>query len=767
MFDSINISQLLILIFQCLIVSTLVLLLFRLRIWLGISMLYTALGLFQYMQVFLASTIYFEIANGIFISPGSSVLFSGSLFAILIVYIKEDAIETRKIIYSLFVTNLIMSLLLFVFAWHFKGTRIFNPLNVSSQFFDNNAWVLFAGTITLFIDSILILIIYEYVSKYIRFLFLSIWITMAIVLSFDTLCFTLLTFLNSINFKSILISGLIGKNGAIIIYSFIFYIYLKFIEKQKGFKKTKFRDIFYFLSYKQKYEILKEQKQEVEKAIEHSTIKYQTLTNMAPVGIFMTDASGYTIFVNPKWCEISGMKKDDALGYGWLNGLPKEDREIIENGWKNATDNKQSSTSEYRFVRPDGTIRWVLGQAIPELDYENNILGYIGTITDITEIKIYENELKKEKERAEKKEKRIKEQNEEIENFFTCTIDLLCIANTEGYFLRVNREWENLLGYSSDELVNKKFIDFIHPDDIEKTLMAVNELKNQNDIYHFTNRYKCKNGSYKWIEWKSHPVGNRIYAAARDITLRIEMENALIVKKEKAETSSKLKSMFLQNLSHEIRTPLNAICGFAQLLNNPNISTSKINEYSDIIQNSSEQLLTIVTDVLTMSSIETNQEKLFLKEIEVNSIIDEIYNDFLPKTEKKRLSFKTKKQFENLRIILADKPKLMQVLSNLLSNAIKFTNQGEIEYGYTVFDKKIQFFVKDTGIGISKEFHQKIFDRFIQADTEIQIEYGGTGLGLSISKGFVTLMGGEIWIESEPNIGSTFYFTIPYLPVSI
>jgi len=252
----------------------------------------------------------------------------------------------------------------------------------------------------------------------------------------------------------------------------------------------------------------------------------------------------------------------------------------------------------------------------------------------------------------------------------------------------------------------------------------------------------------------------------------------LIVLKEKAEESNRLKTSFLQNISHEIRTPLNAICGFSGMLSMPDLTDDKKNNFISIIQNSSNQLLAIVNDVLTISSLQNKQEKINIQEVCINEIIDDLHTIFNQQAKNQNINLVKKNGLTNNQsLIYTDRTKIIQILTNLLSNALKFTKMGEIEFGYIVDDvrtgrdlslrdKSLQFYVKDTGIGINSEFHEKIFERFSQADKNIQTNYGGTGLGLSISKGFVELLGGKIWLNSEDGKGTTFYFTIPYKPIS-
>ncbi len=243
---------------------------------------------------------------------------------------------------------------------------------------------------------------------------------------------------------------------------------------------------------------------------------------------------------------------------------------------------------------------------------------------------------------------------------------------------------------------------------------------------------------------------------------RKKSEIELLEAKKRVEESDKMKTSFLQNISHEIRTPINAISGFSRLLSKDGLSKEKINQYSSIIQNSSNQLISVVEDVLTMSSIQNKREKLNIIETDINLIFSDLYLIFIGNAQSKNIEFKYNCSFSDNHLIFTDKTKLTQILTNLLVNALKFTQNGKIEYGYKLKNNHLEFYVSDTGIGISNDVQEKIFDRFIQADKSISTKYGGTGLGLSISKAFVNLLGGKIWVESEENKGSTFLFTIPY-----
>lgn len=624
--EYINFYQILIFAFQGLIISFLILFLFQLRTTFGVGLLFATMGLFQFMQALLASTIYYRITDNLLISPGSSVMFPATLFAVLLLYIKEDAPVTRRLIYALVTVNIVMSVLLLCFRFNIEDSYQFNNFNLSSVFFDGNALVLLIGTLALFFDSLLIIFSFEFISKHTTNLFLRMIFTMVIGLSFDAIFFALGTFWYFDNVTSFLESGLMSKIFSAVFYSIIFSLYLKYIDKEDYKPKfLTFKDAFHALTYKQKFI-------EAERAVQLSETRYKTLTNVSPVGIFMTKANGKTIYVNPKWCEISGIKYEEALRDGWLKSVHPDDVEKLKNGWYGDSEEKSASYTEYRFINTkDNSIKWVLGQAIPEYDENNKITGYVGTITDITDIKLYEEEL------------------------------------------------------------------------------------------------------------------NRL--------------------KDKAEESDRLKSAFLANMSHEIRTPMNGIMGFAELLKTPKLTGDEKNLYLSLIQESGKRMLNIIKDIIDISKIEAGQVTVTPSNVNINKEIEYLYKFFKPETAMKNLelSFHTDIGDRNA-IIRTDKDKLIAILSNLVKNAIKYTNKGSIKFGYIYKnDNFLEFYVRDTGIGIPNHRIKAIFKRFVQADIKDRYALEGAGIGLSIAKAYVEMLQGKIRVESIEHRGSTFYFTIPYI----
>lgn len=252
----------------------------------------------------------------------------------------------------------------------------------------------------------------------------------------------------------------------------------------------------------------------------------------------------------------------------------------------------------------------------------------------------------------------------------------------------------------------------------------------------------------------------------------LSLEKAELFKaKKKAEESDKLKSAFLANVSHEIRTPMNAILGFGELLKENDLPPRKREEYFDIIKSKGNQLLNLINDIIDLSKIESNTVSINPAPFHLNFLLDELQISYKRtithenRTNDLKLIF-IKGLPDQKTWIKADANRLKQVFSNLLDNALKFTRKGEITVGYELIDSEfLKFYVQDTGIGIPKDKQSVIFDRFRQVYEDKTLLNHGTGLGLSIVKSLVELAEGKIWVESEPNEGSTFYFTLPYKPV--
>ncbi len=484
---------------------------------------------------------------------------------------------------------------------------------------------------------------------------------------------------------------------------------------------------------------------------------FHNLAENSPVGISQTRADGYTTYVNPSWKRLSGMSYDQAIGYGWMKALHPDDKLDVKKSWDKATGNSEKSVAEYRFLKPDGSITWVLGEAVPEITTSGEVIGYIGTITDITSRKETEAALL------------------QVTENFKATMDEsplgMRIVSPEGKTLYVNEALLAIYGYTGlEEFLNTPDEKRFTPESLEQHKIRREKRKKgesvpaeyETEIVNKAGDIRCVQVFRKMINWNGEKHFLAIY---QDITEKKKIIAELRLAKEEAEESDRLKSAFLANMSHEIRTPLNAILGFTNILSMEEDTTSELRaEYANIINRSAESLLHIINDILDVSKLETGQLKIYKSKTCIDPLLDELHTIFRKKLDelgKEHIELKLLRP-GNPVYLNTDKVRLNQVLMNLLSNSIKFTETGAIEFGISeISDHKIWFFVADTGIGISPQSQTKIFERFRQAEESLSRVYGGTGLGLSIAKNLVELMEGKIMLESEVGKGSRFSFYLP------
>jgi PAS domain S-box-containing protein len=357
--------------------------------------------------------------------------------------------------------------------------------------------------------------------------------------------------------------------------------------------------------------------------------------------------------------------------------------------------------------------------------------------------------------------------DETLDRFFTLSLDLLCIAGFDGVFRRLNPAWERILGYTLEDLTTRPFLDFIHPDDHGVTLDEMEKLTaGVHTTIAFENRYRTKSGDYRWLLWTAAPFTSDqlIYSIARDVTERKQMEQQLRQLREAAETANAAKSEFLARMSHEIRTPMNAIIGMADLLWESPLAPEQ-REYVRIFRRAGNNLLDLINDILDLSKIEAGGLEIAQIEFDLSDVIDRVVEITAVQAHEKGLELLSQVAADVPLDLVGDPVRLRQVLLNLLGNAVKFTERGEVVLKVernleSPAVNRLAFSVSDTGIGVPREKHALIFEDFAQADTSTTRTHGGTGLGLAISKQLVALMGGNLTVESEPGIGSTFRFAL-------
>lgn len=345
------------------------------------------------------------------------------------------------------------------------------------------------------------------------------------------------------------------------------------------------------------------------------------------------------------------------------------------------------------------------------------------------------------------------------------------IIHDDQHIHFANQAAGKMLGYSQEELRKTDFLRIIHPDFLEAYRnLPDGKSGDPGHIWRSESRFVTSGSEEIYVDMTTVIInlnpGPLFLVTAHDITDRIRMERELVVAKERAEESDKLKSSFLANLSHEIRTPMNSILGFSNLLRKKDVSKKELGEYAEIIIFSTNRLLKLVEDILEISRIETDQVTLNESPFSVDLLLEEM-TDYIEgeqeKALKKDIAVETFRAPEKAKLtIVADRERLRNILINLLDNALKFTDQGKIRFGYKIIGEAVKFAVEDTGIGIPREHRATVFNRFFQLDAANNRLYQGTGLGLTIAKAYVELMGGKIWVESEEGLGTTVHFTLPY-----
>ena len=338
-----------------------------------------------------------------------------------------------------------------------------------------------------------------------------------------------------------------------------------------------------------------------------------------------------------------------------------------------------------------------------------------------------------------------------------------------GNFTYVNKAWYKTFGYTNEDL------------DDGLNLIETIISKSNNDLL---GHHKIENSNFIAIrkdgsKFPASVYSDNIIKGTRfcgrrgiiiDITARDQYISTLKKETDKAQTADKLKSSFLANMSHEIRTPMNSIIGFSNLLSSDDIPEDQKAEFATYIKSSGELLLKLIDDIIDIAKIEAGEIKIDKKECNLFNLLKELqltFKETINKSSKKHLRILFNTEYPEDLVIKTDPYRLKQILSNLINNAIKFTDAGSIEFGYMIKDEKtLEFYVKDTGIGLTRDEISIIFERYQRTVTSEEKNIMGTGLGLAISKNLVELLGGEMWVDSYPGVGTTFCFTLPYLKIT-
>ena len=525
------------------------------------------------------------------------------------------------------------------------------------------------------------------------------------------------------------------------------------------------------------------------KKAEEQIKKLSTAVIQSPAAIAITNLQGQLEYVNPKFEELTGYSLREALGKNpRILKSGEHPTKMYRKLWKTITSG-QTWHGEFHNKKKNNELYWESASISPIFDKNGEITNYIKLAEEITE---------------QKRKEQIQKVIHSISNAVLTSVDLHDFAGIIQKELNTVIDTTNFYIALYDEKTNR--FTFVFQQDekddfstlpVEKTLTVyvfrtqqpllateavTEELEKSGEIELFgapskswlgipllidkkaigvfalqsyTDKNAFRESDIQMLEIISHQISLTINRKKQEEDLKAALE--------KAKESDRLKSAFLANMSHEIRTPMNGIIGFVNLLSNTGLSNLERKKYEAAITQSSERLLNTINDLIDISKIEAGQMKVSKTETSINKLFDELYNFFKPEAVSKGLALYSLPTLSDKEaVIFTDENKLHGILTNLIKNAMKFTKTGSISFGYLLKGKSIQFYVKDTGIGIPEKRQKAIFNRFEQVDTSYTRPYEGSGLGLAIVKAYVEMLGGKIWLHSEENKGSTFNFTLPY-----
>jgi PAS domain S-box-containing protein len=346
---------------------------------------------------------------------------------------------------------------------------------------------------------------------------------------------------------------------------------------------------------------------------------------------------------------------------------------------------------------------------------------------------------------------------------FALSPDMVCVAGFDGYFKELNPAWTHTLGWGIDELTSRPFIDFVHPDDRASTESEAANIRGGATTIRFENRYRCRDGSYRWLLWSSLAVPDEevYYAVARDITERKAWEEELRRTKEESDRANAAKSEFLSRMTHELRTPLTAILGFSQLLEMGTLAEEAKTVAVRQIHKAGQHLLALINEVLDIARVESGRIPLSIEPVPATQVIDDVEDLIRPLAEQRRITL-LRKETDPATHVLADRQRLKQVLLNLLSNAVKYSaEEGTVTVRCEdAGEGFVRFSVTDAGPGIPADKFDRLFQPFERLGAEAG-DVEGTGIGLALSKRLVELMDGGIGVQSDDGSGSTFWVDLP------
>jgi len=474
----------------------------------------------------------------------------------------------------------------------------------------------------------------------------------------------------------------------------------------------------------------------------------------SPAVIYAKDLQGRYLFINTRYSELFHIGPEEIVGRTDAEIFPREFAERFQENDRQVLQQGQAIEFEETVPQSDG-VHTYISVKFPIRDQQGRCVAVCGISTDITDRKRAESALR------------------DSEALYHSLVECvpLCILrkDREGRFTFANQKFCQMLGRPAEEILGKTDYDFFPPELADKYRRDDQRVLSTGQVFEDIEEHQTPSGEKLFVQVLKSPVRDasgqivEVQCMFMDVTERRRAEEALRRAREAAEAANRAKSDFLANMSHEIRTPLNAIIGLTELLLDTPVNSLQ-REYLQMILESGELLLALINDVLDFSKIEAGKLELEKLPFELREHVGDTLKLLAARASQKGLELALDVAADVPEVVIGDAGRLRQVLLNLLGNAIKFTHEGEVVVQVGCLERgpsecTLQFCVRDTGIGIPRDKQERIFQAFEQADTSTSRRYGGTGLGLAIASRLVALMGGSIWVESEPGRGSKFFFT--------
>jgi len=469
----------------------------------------------------------------------------------------------------------------------------------------------------------------------------------------------------------------------------------------------------------------------------------QAIEDIRDYAIFLTDPDGIVTNWNVGAEHILGYTEAEIVGEDASKFFTPEDRaKDIPRKEMNTAATSGRAEDERWHMRRDGSRFWASGVVTPVRDGSGELIGFSKVMRDMTE----RNRL-----------------TEERDRFFALSMDMLSIVHLNGRFQRINPAFQEVLGFSEEDLLAMSIFELVHPDDRGMTEREYNNLTTGEPTRFMENRLRTKDGSYRWVAWSYFPVpeDGLAFGVGRDTTELRQMQEVVRLRADELAHANRVKDEFLATMSHELRTPLTSILGWARLLGSNRLSEKEKERAVQVIQRNAEAQSKLIEDLLDVSRIITGKLRIEPQPVSFAALTESTINSFGPAIDAKELQL-DKTIDPAAGPILGDPSRLQQIVANLLSNAIKFTpSGGRIEVRLERYNSHVRLEIRDTGVGIPPEHLPHIFERFRQVDSSNVRAHSGLGLGLAIVDYLVRQQAGTVWAESD-GVGKGATFTVEF-----